>query len=167
MSTIGPFTNVPDPGSPLQSAWAQQLTAYAVALPKGMIGFNLGPAADTGFVYGSAPSELAGLAVNFDQVAGRWYRVRTLVQVSKDATPALAFCNLVDQAAALAHQSATTMVANAYAAISTEHTFKAATTAAGRQFKTQIACTAGNLAYVGSGGYRSWISLEDLGTVAP
>lgn len=28
MSTIGPFTNVPEPGAPLQSAWAQQLTQY-------------------------------------------------------------------------------------------------------------------------------------------
>lgn len=30
--TIGPFTNVPAPGSPIASAWAQQLTQYAVDL---------------------------------------------------------------------------------------------------------------------------------------
>jgi hypothetical protein len=28
--TIGPFTNVPAPGDPVTSAWAQQLTQYAV-----------------------------------------------------------------------------------------------------------------------------------------
>ena len=29
--TIGPFTNVPAPGSPIASPWAQQLTTFAVA----------------------------------------------------------------------------------------------------------------------------------------
>lgn len=29
--TIGPFTNVPAPGSPIKSDWPQQLTSYAVA----------------------------------------------------------------------------------------------------------------------------------------
>lgn len=32
MAIIGPFTNVPEPGAPIASAWAQQLTQYAVDL---------------------------------------------------------------------------------------------------------------------------------------
>lgn len=45
--TIGPFTNVPAPGSPIRSDWAQQITNFVV-------GFDPGVKAGYGVVAGSA-----------------------------------------------------------------------------------------------------------------
>lgn len=59
--TIGPFANVPAPGSPIRSDWAQQITQYVVDRAPGSIAWiGNGQSADLTFPLGASDIFTAG-----------------------------------------------------------------------------------------------------------
>jgi hypothetical protein len=85
--SIPPFSNVPAPGDPIQSAWAQQITQYVVDLqtatarrPLGLLG-SAGTSGSQGL--GVAFGTLSGTTVNFT-VTGTGRSILLLAQCSID-----------------------------------------------------------------------------------
>lgn len=81
--TIGPFTNVPAPGSPIRSDWPQQITTYVVnrtSYSVARIVFNgtvtTNASADFAVPTGFAPS--AAICQGFDPAYPTTYIVRDL-----------------------------------------------------------------------------------------
>jgi hypothetical protein len=80
-TTIGPFTNVPAPGDPITSPWAQQLTQWSVDAPRGLR--NQAFATAPQIVGMGGWTDLTGLSVPITAVAGRTYRISGIVPVQK------------------------------------------------------------------------------------
>lgn len=80
--TIGPFANVPAPGSPIRSDWAQQLTQYAVdGNPGRLPHWSRSEAGTSGDITTATVIATGSLAA----VAGRVYDVTGFVNVASVA----------------------------------------------------------------------------------
>jgi hypothetical protein len=75
---IGPFANVPAPGSGVKSDWPQQISTFVTALPRGVIGAHqLATAFAT--VAPHTNYQDTGLTLTFTPVAGRRYKFTLMV----------------------------------------------------------------------------------------
>lgn len=81
--TIGPFANVPAPGSGVKSDWAQQISHYVTEnLARGLVARPLVVNVDqTGI--GATVTDLTGFSSTFTVVAGRWYRVEWMLETQQ------------------------------------------------------------------------------------
>lgn len=72
--TIGPFNNVPAPGSPIKSDWPQEISAFVnVLAPLGYVWHGTQSSFPTGI--GSTLTDLPGAAVAFTADPSRYYLV--------------------------------------------------------------------------------------------
>jgi hypothetical protein len=71
---IGPFANVPAPGSGVKSDWAQQISHYVTDnVPRGLVVRPAQVLADQATV--NAEVDITGMTNTITVVAGRWYEV--------------------------------------------------------------------------------------------
>jgi hypothetical protein len=72
---IGPFNNVPAPGSGVKSDWPQQISHYVTEqLARGLVARPVVVTADQAGV-GATVVDLTGFLITFTVVAGRWYEL--------------------------------------------------------------------------------------------
>lgn len=131
--------------------------------PLGMLSYNKGPTSVQGGI-GSAVTQLAGMLVTGNLVTGRWYRVRTGLNVQKDGTGvAFVYLSIRDSPMTTVHaENLLSLEANEYGNMATDFTFKAVATGS-VSFFTGLRINTGTVAYLGTAPWTGWISLEDLG----
>jgi len=159
-TTIGPFSNVPAPGDLLTSAWAQQLTTYAVAGPRGWIG-SASPASDQSGI-GATMTDVTGMSVAFTADATRRYRT-TVVLTCYPTSAAAVVVQITNAAGGLLRRSFTTVgAANAYMNITVVGVESGISGAQTR--KVQANTSAGTLV-IYSATTAALIVVEDIGKV--
>lgn len=112
--SIPPFNNVPAPGSPIQSAWAQQLTTYAVAGARGWIGSARSTVSTTPIT--ATVIDIAETAVTFTADPTRRYLTLAHVfRLDQFTASGLATVTISNQSNATLSSAAQTIPANAMA----------------------------------------------------
>lgn len=81
--TIGPFTNVPAPGSPIRSDWPQSISTFVTALPRGLRVRRTKAANESGF---GAEAVIADLGFTVP-LAGRWSDVHFALAAVQTIAP--------------------------------------------------------------------------------
>lgn len=84
--TIGPFTNVPAPGSPIRSDWPQSISTFVNALPFGLYNRATKAATESGF--GATEFVIGGIGFTLPTTPSRTYQVFFSIALSVTAPPA-------------------------------------------------------------------------------
>ena len=114
--TIGPFTNVPAPGSPIKSDWPQSLTNYLWSrYPRGFMGWGTSPSALNGI--GNVDTDVPSMAVTLTMKAGRQYLILAQWNLTKHGAAGNVFCHLANAAGVAYHTNTHTFdyVGDSYA----------------------------------------------------
>lgn len=137
-TTIGPITNVPQPGDPVDNDWAVDLTQFAVDditigptqptnpnaelwydtgdsgvsyanMPRGLVGTAVAPNADQ--IFGTTGwQDVTGLSLTYTNPGGRIYRYSFMGTGNMGATQAAFFAGIVESGTVIAMQECITIV---------------------------------------------------------
>jgi hypothetical protein len=155
--TIGPFNNVPAPGSPIRSDWTQSISSYVADKVAKLVGFTqFAPGAQS---IGAAFTDVAGTAVAFTAVAGHRYRVQAIACVNLSTGPGVVNLALVSGASTIMTSQGATLVVGAYAMVPIAYV--AAPAAGAVTYKLQAKAPAGGLVTFND---RVYFEVLDLGT---
>lgn len=83
--TIGPFTNVPAPGSPIRSDWPQSISNFVNTLPAGVLNRANKLSDEGGF--GFTEFAVSGLGLTTPATTGRVYTVQFSLRVVQTTAP--------------------------------------------------------------------------------
>lgn len=188
--SIPPFSTVPAPGDPVASAWAQQLTQFAVDQissgptpptnpdaelwydtsdmglslpnnPRGQMGYKIGTTGDqTGIL---AATDVAGLTVTWVASPDRVYRIQCGAYFVQNTAAGFVQLLLTNDANSIRRQTA----ANVLAGISsTLHVVNVETGLSGSQTrKARMMTNAGTLTVSQNNGTQGYLLVEDIGGV--
>ena len=184
--TIPPFTDVPAPGDPVASAWAQALTQFAVDqflaqpgqpvsaytelwydtddpgmafpnMPRGYVGH----AVKTANQVFAASGDITGLSVTWTADPTRRYRTSFKLGIDKDGTAANVWIEIQTGASASVDSVFTLFPASTSNPIqgwTIESGLSGATTR-----KLRLNLNAGQATLAASAGMKAWIVVEDIG----
>lgn len=187
--TIGPFTDVPAPGDPVASAWAQELTTFAVNnitigpnaptdanaelwydtddpgatvpnLPRGLVSYANGPTSDVAG-FGTAGAEVSGMTVTWNAEAGRTYKTTMVIAVGLPSATAIISASILNASNSVQRACLISLAVNGYATVSAIDVFKASSTGSQTR-KAHIGTNTGTASYIGAFGRHGLIIVEDI-----
>lgn len=184
-TTIGPITDVPSPGDPVDNDWAVHLTQFAVDmvtvgpvaptnpdaelwydtgdagvglpnLPRGLISHLIAPSTQSGL---NVDADLTGLSISFTGDPKRWYRTTLYLVGRHGGVAGEQYAYIANGANAVQRASAFSVVANG---IAVHMLYHVETNQSGAQIRKG---RAGGTAAWGTSGapWMAQITLEDIG----
>jgi hypothetical protein len=160
--TIGSFANVPAPGSPIRSDWAQEISTYVQALPKGMLvrGTQAGPQS-----IGTTDTDVTGATATWSGAdPTRRYRYTARLLVQKLGVAGDVFAYITDGAGTRTVGTGYTLAVNAWAGLWIEGIQSGLSGTQVR--KLRVSCSAGTCS-LGTNEYLGNVTIEDLGGSYP
>lgn len=157
--TIGPFDNVPAPGDPITSPWAQELSQYVSDRGRGFVQ----PPVYGGALTVTAVVDITG-TITWQAVSNRFYRVRgSVLSVVQNTTQAFVTLSITDGANGPTRESVTIVPAGTYMSHHVEEIVIGASGTTTR--KLRFAASAGNASVPGATTGRPMLTVEDLGVL--
>lgn len=154
--TIGPFSNVPAPGSPIKSDWCQQITQWVVDRPRGLLGVIYGGAATV-----SIEQDVTG-TLTWVADPARYYRVVGSVNaVPQNVSTGFQTLSITDGAGGHSRDSVFVVPAGSYVSHYVEELITGFSGTTVR--KLRFACSAGNASIPGGFTSRPQLYVHDLG----
>lgn len=157
--TIGPFTNVPAPGSPIKSDWPQQITNYVVDAAKGYINHKHLGIDQT--LSTTAVTDLTGMSISFTATPTRRYKWTAKVVASKQTADGQVHIHLTDAGNTAIDSAAVTLRVGESGTMTLVHYESGLSGTITRKLRGQ-AFTVGALIN-GATSYRCLLLVEDIG----
>lgn len=164
--TIGPFANVPAPGSPIRSDWAQQITQYVVdrisfGVPRGTMGYAQIVANSAAI---NAITDVGGLFVNWTAVTGRRYRTTVWANWHGSVAGDLLFGYITDGAGVAKQHDRRSVPTGGYGVLAMSLVETGLVGAIQRKVQHAVNSGAGTSQIVAAVNMPAYILVEDIGT---